>query len=178
MPANTRVSLHSRLPMCLLHVLIQVSKSPLSCLNQLPVLPFFLLHHSNKINMTQYTSFGCQPPFTGFYMSNSAAEYATFAYKLLTFTEDSYSLQQPSWMWWNRSAWPRNSVTALCTSFTIIHLRYRQNVLVIILAMRYLDICHHPFWPWKSWWDGCWPGNCIHRLDADGKQPPWAAHVV
>lgn len=75
-------------------------------------------------------------------------------------------------------AWSHDSVTALHISLTNIHHRYRQNVLVIILAMRYLGTCHHPFWPWKSSWDSCWPGNCIHHLDADGKQTLWVAHVV
>lgn len=52
-------------------------------------------------------SFGGQPPFTVFYFTvpnSAAAEYVTLAYKLLRFTEDSYSLQQSSWIWWNWSA--------------------------------------------------------------------------
>lgn len=108
MPAD--ILLHSRLPVCLLHALIQVPKSPLSCLNQLPVFPFFLLQlalihsHSNEINMTRYTRHlvASLPPL-GFTVSNSAAEYVTFAYKLLTLTEDPYSLHQSAWIRWN---WP------------------------------------------------------------------------
>lgn len=121
-------------------------------------------------------------PSLGFTVSNSA-EHVTFACKLLTFTEDSYSLQQfleyggIDLLIWG-SAWSHEVLTALHISLTNIHHRYRQNVLVTILAMRYLGICHHPFWPWKSSWDGCWPGNCIHHLDADGKQTLWVAHAV
>lgn len=89
MPANTRVLLHSRLPMCLLHALIQVSKSPWSCLNQLLVFPFSLLQlaqiqsHSNKINITWYTSFGGQPPFTGFYSVKFSSRLCCFCIQAL-----------------------------------------------------------------------------------------------